>query len=113
MKAVAFVLLLSGCASFRAAEVAAWRKHGACSVVCDYAMGYSSTSNTLDPFRCSCYSPQRAAFDSKPEGLKLDEPAGVVLCCEGCRARAEAILKRQPWRRAYAEPFDDPFEDGP
>lgn len=97
MRLLALVVLLSGCAAYRAAERRAWEKYGDCAVVCDYVQGYMSTSYKLSPTQCRCYTPQLASFN---EGrmITLDNPESVVTCTPDVKTRALSICAHQPWR---------------
>jgi len=93
-------LILSSCAAYQRAEKAAWYKHGACATICDYEQNYMSTSYTLNPTQCRCYTPQLRDFN---EGrlIKLDSPEGVITCEPDCKTVAAKICARQPWRCPY------------
>lgn len=94
MRLAALALLLASCAGYREA----WRRDGACSVVCDYRQGYLSTAYALDPWTCRCYSPQLAAYNDGRH-VPLDFPWREAKCRGGCEAEAARIVSRQPWRR--------------
>jgi hypothetical protein len=104
MRVTLLILFLASCAADRDA----WRRDGACAVVCDYRTGYLSAARTVSPFTCRCITPELATINEQ-HSIPLAAPAGTIHCCGGCVAEAEAILKRQPWRRQYPEPFDDPL----
>lgn len=91
---LAAVLLLAGsCATYQRA----WKKDGACSVVCDYRQGYMSTAYTIDPWTCRCWTPQLAAYNDGRQ-IPLDYPGREIRCPGGCEAEAARIIEAQPWR---------------
>lgn len=99
IRAVFYVLpFLVSCAAYQAAEERAWRKDGACVVVCDYRTGYLSAARRIDAFQCRCMTPELAEIN-RNHHLPLVDAAGTIFCPLGCRVEAEEILQRQPWRR--------------
>lgn len=99
----AILLLCSSCAAWSAAERKAWVENGACSVVCDYNMGYMSTALTKGPFACQCFAPE-LEYENSQHLLPVVDSRAVVFCCGGCAEQANEILRRQPWRRPKGYP---------
>lgn len=93
-----FLPLFASCAAYQAAEERAWRKDGACVVVCDYRTGYLSAARRIDTFQCRCMTPELAEIN-RNHHLPLVDAAGTIFCPLGCRVEAEEILQRHPWRR--------------
>lgn len=110
MRTLLLLVPLLGSCAWGEIQRRAWRKDGACSVVCDWHQGMMSAALTLDPFTCRCMTPGIRDLEAHRQ-VPLQEANRDVHCCGTCVSEANAILARQPWRRQYPEPFDDPVGD--
>ena len=105
---IILLLLLAGCGPgtwwhknvsepWHKLEVKAWKKHGACSVVCDYRQGYMSAVLTLSPTECRCNTPQLSDFNAGRMN-PLDNPNVTLTCYPDCKTEAIRICAYQQWR---------------
>lgn len=90
-------LFLSSCASWRELEQRAWKRDGACGIVCDYRRGYMSAALAVDRFQCMCSTPDIVMFNQQ-HIFPLANSLGFVRCALDCETEAAEIVRRQPWR---------------